>query len=214
MSCCLSCLDTFFGCSFVIEEEEDDDDESLEAQDFSTFWSVREASKKQEASYEKVGQDVIDSQFDPDEEYVRKYETLGWHTDKAGASEGVSGIEELGLEAERALSCASSENLTPREIKTKLNQFDTCIRVTKDLEKKRSYIQRYEIHKYEHDEDNADDKEKADFYLSNARDEQRKNVDRLEYYQIAIKFTNNVSAKQSIKDEYRRFAYSLSPRSQ
>lgn len=219
--CCLSCLDAVFCYCFELDGEMDDDGESLEEQDTSTFWTKREANKVNNTqTYTTVSQqetnddnDLIDSKFDPDEDYVKKYEHLGWHNDKlVDIDVSLIGVDELALETERVLSSTEADKLTPREITTKLNQFSTCIRLTKDMEKRRSYIQRYEVHKFNWDEDNVQDKEKAELYLGGARDIRLKPKQRLHYYQIAIKFTNNYGAKQVLREEYRLYAQSLSPR--
>lgn len=208
-------------CCYDEEGDDDDDDskESLEEQSVSSFWTEREEKKLDSLqSYTQVPnvaeqESALDSKYDPDEEYIKNFERLGWHSENI-TSIGVSsiGVEKLAIEAEQFLSTASSETLTPREIRLRLNQYSTYIRLTNDLEKKKSYIQRYEVHKFDLDEDNIDDKEKADLYLTEARNTDKKATDRLEYYQIAIKFTNNYAQKQLLKEEYRRYAYSLGRR--
>jgi hypothetical protein len=148
--------------------------------------------------------------YDPDEEYVRNYDNLGRHFDQRRVKEKRYVTEETVADIEETLlSCTSGESLTPREITDCLSKYNSGISSTYDLEKKRVFIKRYEMHKFKFDEDNEEDKEKADSYLTNARNVTMKPSDRLEYYQTAIKFTNNYTEKQKLRDEYRQYAYTL-----
>lgn len=226
---CTRCVNSVFDwcCGYDSDEEHSDDsNESLEERaPVSTFWTKREEKKLATLqSYTLVDvkteradqQEGLDSRYDPDEEYVKNFDRLGWHTDVSVdatvTTMSSKGLEALVSETEQFFTTASTENLTPREITATLNRYSTCIRFTTDIEKKRNYIQRYEIHKFDFDEDNKDDKDKAALYLGEARNVSKKSLDRIEYYQTAIKFTNDYGEKQKLKEEYRRYAFSLTRR--
>lgn len=207
----------------------DFDSDTLEEQDTSTFGAKTDSlNAKTETQYTSIGaantvpedeDDIpLSSEYDPDEDYVRNFERLGWHGATGvpqGTGVSLEGLEKMAAEIDETLtSCVSDGNSTPRSlVNTCFQQYNTCICSTKDLEKKSDYIKRYELHKFEFDDDNEEDKEKAELYLSNARNTAVKARVRLEHYQIAIKFTNNVAAKQKLKEEYRRYAFSISSRS-
>ena len=209
--CCFTCNGS---------EDEDEDNVALKELEMTTLYegggggggeSVGGYSQVPTENDEELdGEDALESGFDPDEDFVKNFASLGWHTKTlAYVPIQTTNLDNMIEEVESVLTSASTENLTPREISTNLNKYGTCIRLAPDLEKKRSYIKRYEVHKFDLDEDNQDDKDKADLYTAQARNTTHKAKQRIEYYQTAIKFTNNYEAKQRLKEEYRCYVYSL-----
>lgn len=192
--------------------------EEMKEQDSSTFWSPKEVLTYREPVYAQLskggfdgerGHSVcLDSQFDPDDDYIKNFDRLGWHSDSVAPVDAfsASAVEKLALESEQALS---GTELTPREITHNLQRFNSAIRMTSDTEKKASYIKLYELRKFDHDEDNNDDREKARYAIDDARDKNLNPLDRIRHYQTAIRFTNNVSAKEEIRGEYRRYCFTL-----
>ena len=221
------------GCGFDFGYDGSEDENSLSSmdeQDTSTFrrtetftpsspGSLYSSITTTEPDPELEDDDIkLGSEYDPDEEYVKNYERLGWHN-ATSTPQGKGGfspckLEEIATTVDETLrSNVCDGDTTPRSlINTSLLKYNTCISLTKDLERKKDYIKRYETHKFDFDEDNEEDREKAVHYLSNARKNTVKPSVRLEHYQIAIKFTNNVLEKQKLKEEYRRYAFSVSGR--
>ena len=190
-------------------DEEEGGGRGMKEQDSASFWTPAESVVYIEPEYGKLEEShCLDSQFDPDDDYIKNFDQLGWHVDSMKPIEGFSTslVEKLAQDSEQALS---STELTPREITHNLHRFSSAIRMTSDNERKANYIRLYELRKFDHDEDNKDDKEKALFALEDARNKAHKSMDRIRHYQTAIKFTNNVTAKEEVRAEYRRYCSSL-----
>lgn len=163
---------------------------------------------------------TLPSELDPDEEYYAIFsqlDSLSMGTNSQSARGVVmpaidlsaSQMEEMANESDAILSGPGAINLTPREVVVNLNRYNSCIRFIKDPAKKKTLIERYEKHKWEHDEDNRSDAENAELYLEGARNPRTKAEDRIKYYQMAIKYTNNLQIKETLRAEYRRYFYSL-----
>lgn len=208
-------------CCCCVECVTESDSEELEEQDTSTFWSpskmptldlhysYSEVNPVEQEEQEEEGTQsrCVDSEFDPDQEYIKNFDQLGWHSTTLMPLEISTGvIDDMVLSSEQALS---STELTPREITQNLQRLNSAIRMTNDTEKKAAYIKRYELRKFDHDEDNRDDKEKAFFAIADARNPNFKPLDRIHQYQMAIKFTNNVAAKEELRAEYRRYCFTV-----
>lgn len=200
----------------------DSDSEELAEQETSTFWSpakmpalelpyvyshVNSTTEGEKEEEEGTRSRCIDSEFDPDQEYIKNFDQLGWHATTLMPLEiSTTVVDDMVLSSEQALS---SMDLTPREITQNLQRLNSAIRMTSDTEKKAQYIKRYELRKFDHDEDNRDDKEKAFFAIADARNPNFKPLDRIHQYQMAIKFTNNVVAKEELRSEYRRYCFTV-----
>lgn len=193
---------------------ESDSSEELSEQDTSSFWSPQKMPPvEMNYVYSEVNSmeddtrsRCIDSEFDPDQEYIKNFDQLGWHsTSLIPLDIATSLVDDMVLSSEQVLS---STELTPREITQNLQRLNSAIRMTHDTDKKAQYIRQYELRKFDHDEDNVDDKEKAFFAIADARNTNFKPLDRIHQYQMAIKFTNNVVAKEELRSEYRRYCFS------
>jgi hypothetical protein len=201
-------------CHNLDDESSFTDTDSLEEQRFIPTKSSSEVSYTQIAPLKEETEEMpfSESVADPDEEYIKKFENLGSYRRLADIKPGdikPQNIETLLSEAESILTSVSSTELTPRELVTRaFNSYSLSIRLTDDLDKKADYIHRYEERKDEFDQDNMEEKDKAQFYLENARNPRTPAQDRIEYYQTAIKFTNTLTLKEEIRTEYREYYFS------
>ncbi len=150
----------------------------------------------------------LSEQFDEDADYIQDFDVLGWHTKERMPLVGVSAsvLEEMVHNSEETLR---SLDLTPRDITQNLERLSTAIRMTSDPVKKARYIKSYEVFKFDHDEDNTNDKEKARYALEDARNRLNKPFTRLNNYKVAIKFTNNIKEKENLRAEYKQYCLSL-----
>lgn len=221
-----SSLGCWWCCSPTARRADLDDEHSLEGHDISSQWKdplvIRTSSNNIE--YTQIGtpddavaadEEPLDSQFDPDEAYIVNFERLGIHEQTIQPIKGMvssSQMEEILCQSEVLLSHSSPHDLTPREVIINLNRYASALRHITDLDKKRAYIQRYESHKNEYDRDNRDDKEQAELFLKNAEDASLSPRERIQYYQTAIKYTNDLDAKDQIRSNYRRYCFSLKQR--
>jgi len=202
------------------DEDTDSESYSLQEQQVSAWPGSGESrGTGLQAVYKRVGSEnasddeeeeavYLDSQFDPDADYIRNFDVLGWHTEKRIGSVGASSsvIDEMVLNSEQVLT---SMDLTPRDITQNLERMNSAIRMTSDPNRKARHIKSYELRKFDHDEDNIADKERAHFSLEDARNILNKPFARVHHYQMAIKFTNNIAAKEEIRTEYKRYCFSL-----
>jgi hypothetical protein len=208
-------------CHNADDENSFTDNESLEEQKFiTTPLPTRPTKSSSEVSYTQIGplkeeteeMPLSQSVADPDEEYIKNFENLGSYRRLGDIKPGAinpDNIETLLSEAESILSSVSLTESTPREIVTRaFNSYSLSIRLTADLDKKAHYIHCYEERKNEFDQDNIEEMDKAQFYLENARNLRTPTKDRIEYYQTAIKFTNNLTLKEEIRTEYRDYYFS------
>jgi len=220
--CCLRTVKHL--CLYSWCTDEDDDDVPLQEQQIKQ-WKEEEAEPKKDDSSNIVYQGIkepvdeadLRSSFDADEEYYKNFERLdnlsSSTSDLVRGFISIAQLEEMAAESERAFSDSGVGELTPREVVVNLNRLTSCIRLVDDMDKKRTFIERYEMHKSNFDRDNKDDREKAEFYLENARKISVAYSDRIEYYQTAIRFTNNLVEKERIRMEYRQYCRSLQKKS-
>lgn len=226
------CFSVWQCCLCLSTGEFDDNDGAfpLEEQQISHTRDERETTNN--TKYNEIGggggggsnqiqeaEDAIDeeaelnSSFDPDEAYCINFEHLGTHTLSTNKlAHGIIAshhIEIIIEEHETILTNSGIDELTPREVSRSLSKYENSIRLIDDLEKKKGYIDRYEMHKSNHDRENPDDRMKAEFYLENARNPRTDSHDRIEYFQTAIKFTNNLVTKERIRSEYKEYCFSL-----
>ena len=208
------------------QEEEDDGD------DVTHRGIYQMAKRHSEAS---LNDSCLAYTFNPDEEYYRMYTKLGdihfdplKESDHSTSSVIASMSEEplMTTTQEGVVSILSSEscksmvdesdrlfvssdgNLTPREVVTGLSRYNNAIRFESDFQRKREWIRRYELHKFDFDSDNREDAEKAYFASDDARNEMHPLRMRLYYYQMAIKYTNDMREKKKRWDEYLAFCHS------
>lgn len=170
-------------------------------------------NEKEEEEEEEGGKGEIDSAFDPDEEYFKNFSSLGTQTpdtsEQVRGMISINAVEDRFEECERMLTGSGIDELTPREVDHKLKRYESDIRLVEDIEMRKTYIGRYEMHKSHFHRENQDDRVKAEFYLENAQNIRTAAHDRIEYYQTAIKFTNNLIDKERINVEYKRYCYTL-----
>jgi len=210
-------------CDCVTDSDSDELGQELDDQETSTFRSPTKTptlelpyvysqlnvivEDEEEEEEDGKASRCIDSEFDPDQEYVKNFDQLGWHATTLMPLEiSTSVVDDMVISSEQALS---STELTPREITQNLQRLNSAIRMTSDAEKKAQYIKRYELRKFDHDEDNIDDKEKSFYAIADARNPNFKPLDRIHQYQMAIKFTNNVVLKEELRAEYRRYCFTV-----
>lgn len=106
------------------------------------------------------------------------------------------------------LFVSSGGDLTPREVVVSLSRYKNAIRSERDFKHKKEWIRRYELHKFDFDSDNQEDAEKAHFAIEDARNDTHPLRLRLYYYQVAIKYTNDIREKKKHWDEYLEFCHS------
>jgi hypothetical protein len=149
------------------------------------------------------------TQFDPEQEYYINF-SRPTPLDPSSIDDvsGVMSDEASAQMAESAESLLMRNHLTPREITMGLDKYNRAIRFTNNFENKKGWIERLENHKHVHDRDNTEDREKANTYLSNARLTHYASRKRIEFYQYAIKYTNDIAEKRIIMLEYKRYCYS------
>lgn len=193
---------------------------------------------KNHSNTELVEEDdfVLPPQFDPEVEYYRMYTKLGDVNynplkDYASQHQSITSLSEMetiddALEGVSVMSIQSSESLveesdrlfassngqgdlTPREVVTGLKRYTSVIRFERDLKRRREWIRRYELRKFDFDADNRDDAEKALFATEDARNKSHPKHVRLYYYQVAIKYTNDMREKKKRWEEYIAFCDSL-----
>ena len=160
------CFRTSQCCACWASGGDFDDHFGLEEQQL-TPWAESESKKElSNARYKEIGrggetviededaeeEGELDSSFDPDDDYVRNFENLGtpssMRVEIARSILGVGQIDTIIQESEEVLGNSSMDELTPREVVRNLNKYQSGIRlITDDLEKKKSYIERYEMHK-------------------------------------------------------------------
>ena len=206
-------------CNNVHDENSFNESDSLEEQSLTTRAREEEGKSCSEVAYAQIvaSQEeteltpISESIVDPDEAYIKNFDALGSYRRRDGVKPGdmdPHNIETLLSEAESILTSVSLTETTPREVMTRaFNGYSLSIRLTDDLEKKAHYIHRYEERKSEFDVDNTEEREKAQFYLENARNSRTPATDRIQYYQTAIKFTNNLTLKEEIRTEYREYYF-------
>jgi hypothetical protein len=211
-------------------KEASDDDEEDNNNGITHRGVYQMAKRHSEAS---LDDSCLAHTFNPEEEYYRMYTKLGdIHFDPLKESnhttssviasmseeplttqEGVAGIlssencKSMADESDR-LFVSSGGDLTPREVVTGLSRYNNAIRFESDFERKREWIRRYELHKFDFDSDNREDAEKAYFASDDARNETYPLRMRLHYYQVAIKYTNDMREKKKRWDEYLAFCHS------
>lgn len=204
-------------------EDEEEEDEC----DITHRGIYQMAKRHSEAS---LDESCLAMTFDPEEEYYRMYTKLGdvnFNPLKDTSSVITSMSEEpmettthegVGIlssescksfidESDR-LFVSSGGDLTPREVVAGLSRYNNAIRSERDYKRKRDWIRRYELHKFDFDSDNREDAEKAHFAIEDARNDTHPLRVRLYYYQVAIKYTNDIREKKKRWDEYLEFCHS------
>lgn len=204
--CCIGSDDeNSFGDSVSLEEQKPRaDDHKVSRGSTSIEYALISVPQEENEVIESV-----ESVIDPDEAYIKNFESLGAYNQLDDRKHIIrpDKVEEMVTEAESILTSASLTELTPRDVVQGLNAYTRSISLTEDLETKARYIQRYEEHKNDLDQDNKDERDKAEFYLQNARNMRTPSQDRIQYYQTAIKFTNNMIKKEEIRAEYRLYYF-------
>lgn len=96
----------------------------------------------------------------------------------------------------------TTEPQSNADIRRSLKKYEFIINNEMDIDKKISLIKEYEGFKHIHDQSNEDDKTIAELYLQQARKSDSPLDDRIDNYQIALIYTNNLDSKSLIKREY------------
>jgi len=217
--CCLLAIK--HACLYCVPWNDDDDNDVPLQEQQITQWQAADDAKpssdqiKYETLVEVAEEEspaILTDSFDASEEYYRQYESLGAQSVVSDLGRGIISatlLEEMIATSERIFIEASVDDLTPREIVQSLNRYTVGIRQVEDLERKKAYIELYEQRKSNFDRENPDDKVKAEFYLQNARNLQTAPLDRIEYYQTAIKYTNHLVMKEQLWVEYRAYCATL-----
>jgi hypothetical protein len=165
--------------------------------------------------YTKLG----DINYDPTKESNNSISTVGDDLSSdmvmtIGAFEGVSilsleSCETMAVESDRLFASSGGGELTPREVVSGLKRYAQAIKFELDETRRREWIRRYEVHKFDFDADNRDDADKAYYASQDAHNTSNPVRLRLFYYQMSIKFTNDMREKQNRLDEYLAFCDSL-----
>lgn len=182
----------------------------------------------------------LPANFDPKEDYYHMYMKLGdIHynpikesnqsitsiTDDTsehhpiGTFEGVSilsleNCESMVTESDHLFASSCGGDLTPREVVSGLNRYIHAIKFERDETRRREWIRRYEVHKFDFDTDNRDDAEKAYFARTDASNTEHPLKLRLFSYQVAIKYTNDMREKEKRWEEYIAFCNSIKRKAQ
>lgn len=174
--------------------------------------SVTTADVSLKSPRDDIDEDLLSN---PDDAYYRQFDTVG-HLQTTSPRSTVSGEAKkiVSLDEERRILMSCEEKMVERStIRRCLTTYKYTIPTVTDIEKKRQLVDEYSLFKSKYDNDDKDEADNAEMYLENARNqvENRKfsDAERIAYYQKAIAFTNDLEKKNALKQEYRRFCYSI-----
>jgi hypothetical protein len=100
-------------------------------------------------------------------------------------------------------------NFEWREIARNLRYYIQAIHGERDLDTRIALIKEYETHKFDYDSDNAEDAEKAQVAIDIADNTRSEGYQRLYYYQVAVKFTNDIPKKNQLWQCYLAYCDKL-----
>lgn len=148
----------------------------------------------------------------PDEAYYRRFNTVE-HIQSKKSPRSAPTSDGTRLDDERSILISCDETTTERAtIRRCLTRYQHTIASMQDLDKKRTLVDEYAVFKSKYDADDKEEAEYAELHIEYARNQMANKLgdaDRIEHYQKAITFTNDLDAKNALKQEYRRFCYRI-----
>lgn len=149
---------------------------------------------------------------DPETAYYNHFDTLDTvRTESKLSLSDAYSPDKLDEERKLLSSEGGETEYNRKSIKRSLTRYQYTIVATKDFKVKKTLIEEYELYKSKFDADNEEDAMRAKLYHDNAINNGYSNSPgkRIEYFQKAIAYTNNLTLKSEIKHEYKRYCYSL-----
>jgi uncharacterized protein with von Willebrand factor type A (vWA) domain len=188
-------------------EEEEEEDSSL-GLEIDTRRSHQSSMLDRCPSPTSNSRFTLEESYDPHTEYIRhysrRYATV--HKDTKPLLSSLS-IDNILSEARKVLD--DEKTSTPRELSRNLEKYELAIFQEKDLDKKAQLIDEYRAYKYKLDVNNREDKEQAELYLMEARNELQMVDKRVSCYQKALIYTNDRDEYNALTLEYTKFCHSM-----
>lgn len=225
---CCDCLCGYFclpSIAYLIGDEEDDAE--LVTTTNALYKPMRRANTgfhgdttSSHVSYAQLSDSALDSPrieiddtilSNPDDAYYLRFNTVE-HLQTTSSPRG-SETTLASLDDERRILTSPDEKVPERAtIRRCLTSYKYKIASTRDLETKRQLVDEYALFKSKYEPDDKEDADYAATHLEYARNltaNKLSDAARIEHYQKAIAFTNDLDAKNTLKQEYRRFCYRI-----
>lgn len=169
------------------------------------------------SSLVSLGAFVLSADYDAEREYVRHYAVAGYDSESIAPQAGrvlmrdSSFSRSVVLQNRSTLDAAvtGAAVVSPREVARCLEHLALKIRLEQELGKRATLIAEYEQYKDALERTNAEDAERARFFLSDARNQRLELEARLGYYRKAVQYTNELREKATVRAEYYAFCEQL-----
>lgn len=190
------------------DEEEEGEEDSLE-HEIDRRTSHRSPILDRCPSPTSGSRFTLEESYDPHMEYIRhynrRYATIYEDTKPLLSSLSIDNILN---EARKGLD-DNEKTSTPRELSRNLEKYELAIFQEKDLDKKAQLIEEFREYKCKLDANNQEDKEQADLYLREARNDLQLSDKRIAFYQKALIYTNDKDEHKALTIEYTNFCHSM-----